>query len=239
MTDHYPGFGHFDTSEDDFSKWLPQPDFQFDPHLFGDYRESQEGLFSSAFDDSFINDALDVDFITPYNLPLSSLAQQQPTAPKKDLIAEIDAAKDADELPTTDGSELDCSKIWYVPFLCSYSSSEPLTISRERLQNCPKVQSGDFDLDALCADLQKKARCNGHGAVVAEEDFDQVIKKWLCKDKDGKQDSSGPSNSQQVDNKEMGSKCAEMVTAAVNEAVNEARERCKQANAAQKQQASA
>lgn len=52
-------------------------------------------------------------------------------------------------------------------------------MNRERLQNCPKVQSGDFDLDGLCSDLQKKAKCSGTGAVVDENDFKKVMSKYL------------------------------------------------------------
>lgn len=50
---------------------------------------------------------------------------------------------------------------------------------RETLQNCPRVQNGDFDLDGLCSDLQKKAKCSGSGAVVDEQDFQVVMKKYL------------------------------------------------------------
>lgn len=131
--------------------WLPQ-NFEFDPQLFGDYREPQENILTNGLDDSFFNDAFDVDFTTPYNLPLA--------APKKGLIAQIDAAKEADE-PATPGQFLTCNKIW------------------ETLQNCPKVQNGDFDLDGLCSDLQKKAKCSGSGAVVDEQDFQAVMKKYL------------------------------------------------------------
>jgi len=132
--------------------WLPQ-NFEFDPQLFGDYREPQENILTNGLDDSFFNDAFDVDFTTPYNLPL--------TAPKKGLIAQIDAAKEADEPTTPGGQLLTCNKIW------------------ETLQNCPKVQNGDFDLDGLCSDLQKKAKCSGSGAVVDEQDFKAVMKKYL------------------------------------------------------------
>ncbi len=45
---------------------------------------------------------------------------------------------------------------------------------------------GDFDLDGLCSDLQQKAKCDGHTAVVNEQDFDLVIKKYLCKDGESK-----------------------------------------------------
>lgn len=53
------------------------------------------------------------------------------------------------------------------------------TIYREKLQTCPRVQNGDFDLDGLCSDLQKKAKCSGTGAVVDEQDFKAVMKKYL------------------------------------------------------------
>lgn len=151
--------GHFaNAGIDDFTQWLPQSDFQFDPNLFGDYRDPQESVLSHGFNDSFFNDALDMDFITPYNLPIPT-----PTGPKKDLIAEIDAAKDADDV-TPSGQLLSCTKVW------------------ERLQNCPKVQNGDFDLDSLCSDLQRKAKCDGTTAVVDEQDFNLVMKKYLYKD---------------------------------------------------------
>lgn len=52
---------------------------------------------------------------------------------------------------------------------------------RERLQNCEKVQSGDFDLDGLCSELQKKAKCSGSGAVVEESEFHSVMRKYLGK----------------------------------------------------------
>ncbi|KAL2130307.1 hypothetical protein VTI74DRAFT_6657 [Chaetomium olivicolor] len=152
--------GHFtNPGMDDFTQWLPQTDFEFNPQLFGDYRDPQDNLLR-GFDDSFFNDALDADFITPYNLPITS-----PLAPKKDLIAQIDAAKEEDENPTPQ-KLLDCNKVW------------------EKIKSCPKAQNGDFDLDGLCADLQKKAKCDGIGPVVSEQDFNQAIKKYLCKDDD-------------------------------------------------------
>jgi AP-1-like factor len=93
---------------DDFSQWLPHTDFQFDPELFGGYRDPQENVLAQGFDDSFFNDALDMDFVTPYNLPMTS-----PPAPKKDLIAQIDAAKDEDEV--TPGPQLlKYNQVWYV-----------------------------------------------------------------------------------------------------------------------------
>lgn len=100
--------GHFaNPGIEDFTQWLPQNDFQFDPQLFGGYRDSQDNVLQ-GFDDSFFNDALDMDFITPYNLPITS-----PVMPKKDLIAQIDAAKDEDE--TVTGNQLlKYNEVWYV-----------------------------------------------------------------------------------------------------------------------------
>lgn len=54
--------------------------------------------------------------------------------------------------------------------------------NREKLQACPRVQSGDLDLDGLCSDLQKKAKCGGSGAVVDEHDFKAVMTKYLGAD---------------------------------------------------------
>lgn len=144
---------------EDFN-WLPQ-DFQFDPQLFGDYREPQENILTT-FDDTFFNEAVDMDFPTPYNLPVTG----GPGAPKKDILAEIDAAKNKDEVSSDGQLLLTCNKIW------------------EKLQNCPKVQNGDFDLDGLCSDLQKKAKCSGSGAVVEQGDFQAVMQKYLGKSDD-------------------------------------------------------
>ncbi|KAK8069746.1 bZIP transcription factor [Apiospora phragmitis] len=153
---HVGGFGSFDFSNFD---WLAnQNGGQFDPQLFGDYREPQDNILANTtFDDSFFNDAFDADFITPYNMAPS------PKVPKKNICAEIDARKeDEDTIVTTENGKLmTCTNIW------------------EKLQNCPKVQSGDIDLDGLCSDLQKKAKCGGTGAVVDETDFKAVMKKHL------------------------------------------------------------
>ncbi|KAF3761370.1 PAP1-domain-containing protein, partial [Cryphonectria parasitica EP155] len=151
-------FGHFANIDMNDMNFLANTNnFQFDPQLFGNYREPQDNVLSTGFDDSFFNDAFDIDFTTPYFAP-------SPNPPKKDLMARIDAAKNDDRtelVQTQDGQFLTCNKIWY------------------KLQNCPSVQSGDFDLDGLCSDLQKKARCSGSGAVVDETTFKDVMKKYL------------------------------------------------------------
>ncbi|KAK3941641.1 transcription factor PAP1-domain-containing protein [Diplogelasinospora grovesii] len=177
--------GHFPSVDVNDFNWLPQTNFQFDPQLFGDYREPQESILSNGFDDSFFNDALDMDFPTPYNLPLTAGSA---VSNKKDLISQIDEAKNSDDVSST-GQLLTCNKIWYgqgLPLgVNMIGDGAPLANDsrayRERLQNCPKVQNGDFDLDGLCSDLQKKAKCSGSGAVVDEKDFKTVMKKYLGK----------------------------------------------------------
>lgn len=160
--------------------WLPQNNFEFDPQLFGDYREPQNNILSSgAFDDSFFTDAFDVDFTTPYNVPVTTNAGN---LKKPGLIEQIDAAKNTDDLDSN-GNLLTCNKIWYVDAPVVVGPSELVvpsnTTNREKLQNCPKVQNGDFDLDGLCSELQKKAKCSGSGAVVDERDFKTVMRKYL------------------------------------------------------------
>jgi AP-1-like transcription factor len=163
--------------------WLAQQNGgQFDPQLFGDYREPQENILANTtFDDSFFNDALDADFFTPYNVAPS------PAVSKKSLIGNIDAEQIADDdgaSPRMLDEKLSCNKMWYVTYEPIFSTGDRCTDShdREKLQNCPKVQSGEFDLDGLCAELQKKAKCSGSGPVVAETDFDAVVNKWMGKE---------------------------------------------------------
>lgn len=109
-TDIFADLGHF--SNVDFSNdlnWLPHTDFQFDPQLFGDYREPQESVLSQGLDDSFFNNALNADFITPYNLPIAGEAAPNH---KPDILEQIDAAKCEDNVTPT-GTLLTCNKIWF------------------------------------------------------------------------------------------------------------------------------
>ncbi|KAL1875820.1 DNA-binding transcription factor yap1 [Diaporthe australafricana] len=157
MHQDFSQFANIDVNDMNFMS--STNNFQFDPQLFGGYREPQENILGNGFDDTFFNDAFDVDFTTPYFAP-------SPAQKKDDLMSRIDAAKndDATELvQTSDGQLLTCNKIW------------------EKLQSCPRVQNGDFDLDGLCSDLQKKAKCSGSGAVVDESTFKKVMQKYLGK----------------------------------------------------------
>ncbi|KAJ6787893.1 hypothetical protein PWT90_01876 [Aphanocladium album] len=139
--------------------WLAQQNGgQFDPQLFGGYREPQQSIMSNPSFDEFFNDAFDADFLTPFNTaPSSNLTK------KNNLIAEIDAKQNEDDMPAS-GKNRKAHEIW------------------DKLQECPKAQSGDFDLDGLCSELTKKAKCSGSGPVVGEVDFDTILKKYMGND---------------------------------------------------------
>jgi AP-1-like transcription factor len=163
---------------DDFTWLASQNNFQFDPQLYGDYREPQENIIAaSGLDDTFFNDAFAVDFTTPYNMAPSPVAQNK-TAP--DLVAQIDAANNGDEAGP-DGQLLTCNSIWYDSLDAEAEDIGADDSDREKLQGCQRVQNGDFDLDGLCQELQTKAKCSGNGPVVNEKDFKNVMGRYLGK----------------------------------------------------------
>lgn len=161
---------------------------QFDPQLFGDYREPQDNIIAGdAFGDSFFSDAFAVpDFTSPFNM------EPSPASHKKDLVQQIDEqqnAGDEEVVPAEDTSKLlTCNTIWYDDSQIS-SPARPPAVDllstnagfRDRLQQCPKVKEGEFDLDTLCKDLQKKAKCSETGAVVNESDFNNIMHSYSQK----------------------------------------------------------
>lgn len=154
--------------------WLAQQNGgQFDPQLFSDYREPQDNILSNPSFDDFFNDALDADFFTPYNTA--------PSPHKKTITEEIDAKQDADDEPIK--KDMNCNQLWCVP---ATPTPELVVVinnsSREKLQECPNAQNGEFDLDGLCSELTKKAKCSGVGPVVGESDFDTILRKYMGKD---------------------------------------------------------
>ena len=69
--------------------WLAQQNGgQFDPVLFGDYRDPQDNILNSNFED-FFNDAypLGQDFTSPYNTGYTAAPAHEP---KHDLMKEIE-----------------------------------------------------------------------------------------------------------------------------------------------------
>lgn len=93
--------------------WFAQQnDGQFDPQLFGDYREPQDNILSGdAFGNSFFSDAFaGPDFTSPFNI------EPSPQPAKKDLVDIIDEQNEKDDevVPAEDTSKLlSCNTIWY------------------------------------------------------------------------------------------------------------------------------
>jgi hypothetical protein len=58
-------------------------------------------------------------------------------------------------------------------------SNKSLTFLRDRLQACPKIKEGEFDIDILCKNLQMKAKSSETGAIVSESDFNEIMKLYI------------------------------------------------------------
>ncbi|CAH0016435.1 unnamed protein product [Clonostachys rhizophaga] len=177
--DTFSQFANVDFNNANNFDWLAQQNGgNFDPQLFGDYREPQESILSNPSFDELFNDSLDADFFTPYNVAPS------PALHKKNLIDEIDAQKDDFDDKIAKKADMSCNQLWYdlKPSFGSPPDGNTDKLDREKLQACPKAQNGEFDLDGLCSELTKKAKCSGNGPVVGEHDFDTLLKKYMGKD---------------------------------------------------------
>jgi AP-1-like factor len=90
---------------------------QFDPVLFGDWREPQDSILSQEFG-SYFDDAFPLPDLGSPSHNFTEVAPQP--APKKDLVSQIDQKMDEEVVPGEDQSKmLSCNKIWYVlmPFM--------------------------------------------------------------------------------------------------------------------------
>jgi len=125
----------------------------FDPVLFGDYRETQDNILSQDFG-AFFNDAYPLpDLGSPLHNYTDITADQ---APKTDLMQQVEAAKNEEVVPDTD-RPMSCNKIW------------------DRLQSMEKFRNGEIDIDNLCSELRAKAKCSEGGAVVDKKDVDKIL----------------------------------------------------------------
>jgi AP-1-like factor len=86
---------------------------QFDPQLFGDYREPQNNILTGGlYDDTFFAEAFalpEFNSSSPFNITAS------PAAPKKDLVQEIDQKLSQEEevVPGEDRTQLlTCNSMW-------------------------------------------------------------------------------------------------------------------------------
>ncbi|KAJ5784137.1 transcriptional regulator family: bZIP [Penicillium psychrosexuale] len=138
--------------------WLAhQNGGQFDPVLFGDWREPQDAVLSQDFG-SFFNEAFPLPDLGSPSHNLSEVATDA-AAPKKNLISQIDNKLEEDEVvPGEDQSQmLSCTKIW------------------DRLQSMERFRNGEIDVDNLCSELRTKARCSEGGVVVNQNDVDDIM----------------------------------------------------------------
>lgn len=91
--------------------WMAQQNGgQFDPVLFGDYRDTQNDLLSNDF---FSDAFLSQDFNTPFNMP----EELSPSEPKKDLMKQVEEQQNAggeEVVPGEPKQFLTCDKIWSV-----------------------------------------------------------------------------------------------------------------------------
>ncbi|KAL8728100.1 MAG: hypothetical protein Q9166_005625 [cf. Caloplaca sp. 2 TL-2023] len=128
--------------------WLArQNGGQFDPVLFGNYRDTQHDPFNSDFfSEAFLNQ----DFNTPFNMPED--LSPPITEPKKDLMQQVEEQKEGGNDEIVPGNP-----------------------KQDRVQQSEKAQSGEVDMDNLCSQLKAKAKCSGSGAVIEQKDVDAIL----------------------------------------------------------------
>ena len=165
--------------------WMAQQNGgQFDPVLFGDYRDPQDNILNNASFGGFFNDAFAQDFASPFNT--GEFTTSSPTL-KRDLMKEIETQgngyeDDAFHFAKVSQDEtkrpINCEKLWSVSarggekFLnCKTDGTQ----CRDRMQGSEKVQSGEIDINDLCAQLKAKAKCNGSEAVIDEKDMNDIL----------------------------------------------------------------
>ncbi|KAL4874099.1 hypothetical protein BDV12DRAFT_2111 [Aspergillus spectabilis] len=128
---------------------------QFDPLLFGDWREPQDAILSQDFN-TFFDDAFPLPDLGSPSHNLSELGGQ--AQPKKSILEVMDNKMDEEVVPGEDKTKmLSCTKIW------------------DRLQSMEKFRNGEIDVDNLCSELRTKARCSEGGVVVNQSDVDDII----------------------------------------------------------------
>ncbi|KAF2110708.1 AP1-like transcription factor-like protein [Lophiotrema nucula] len=131
---------------------------QFDPSLFGDYRDTNNAIVGDGdFTGGFFNDAfLNTDFGSPFHFG------DTPAIQKPNPLEEIERLQDGDEevVPGEDINQmLNCHKIW------------------DKLSNRADFKDGSIDIDNLCSELRAKARCSESGVVVDHKDVEAALKR--------------------------------------------------------------
>ncbi|KAG9189147.1 hypothetical protein G6011_06015 [Alternaria panax] len=137
---------------------------QFDPALFGEYRDTQNAIVGDGndFTNGFFNDAfLNTGYGSPFHFG------DTPAVQKTNPLEDIERIQDGEDevVPGEDvNSLLNCHKIW------------------DKLSSRPDFKDGTIDIDNLCSELRAKARCSESGVVVDHKDVEAALKR-LPKDK--------------------------------------------------------
>ncbi|KAH0065839.1 PAP1-domain-containing protein, partial [Aureobasidium melanogenum] len=162
--------------------WLAtQNGGQFDPVLFGDYRESQDAIVGDGdFNSGFFEAAFPYDLNTPFAVTdFSSPKTAQQNSASANLLAEVEKCREGGDddiyLPKQESQQIQPSQ------------NEMSLKSAEQMLNCNTIWSqlqsnqdfkeGKFDLDNLCAELRAKAKCSESGVTVPSEYVDAAFKK--------------------------------------------------------------
>ncbi|KAB8346161.1 hypothetical protein FH972_023207 [Carpinus fangiana] len=144
--------------------WLAtQNGGQFDPVLFGDYRESQaavvgEGDFSGGFFEESLpfpdyNDSFNFNMSTPQTVPA-------PIQSKPSLLDQVAASREGDDAE-------DAKKLHE---RCTQQKGD----EQKAMMTAHKI-CGDFDIDSLCTELSAKARCTESGVAVPKQDVEAAL----------------------------------------------------------------
>ncbi|KAI5199926.1 PAP1-domain-containing protein [Aureobasidium subglaciale] len=181
--------------------WLAtQNGGQFDPVLFGDYRESQDAIVGDGdFNSGFFEAAFPYDLNTPFAMnDFSSPKPAKQTSASANLLAEVEKCREGGDddvyLPQQVSGQptqqqmnemslkaaekmLNCNTIWCVDPLVDEPHNNTNTVSRSQLQSNQDFKDGKFDLDNLCAELRAKAKCSESGVTVRSEYVDAAFKK--------------------------------------------------------------
>ncbi|KAH8730776.1 transcription factor PAP1-domain-containing protein [Phaeosphaeriaceae sp. PMI808] len=131
---------------------------QFDPTLFGEYRDTQTAIVGDGdFTGGFFNDAfLNAGYGSPFHFG------DTPAVQKSNPLEEIEHLQDGEDevVPGDDiNAMLNCHKIW------------------DKLSSRPEFKDGSIDIDNLCSELRAKARCSESGVVVDHKDVEAAFKR--------------------------------------------------------------
>jgi len=163
--------------------WMAQQNGgRFDPMLFGDYRDPQDAIINNDFG-GFFDEAFLLPDFGSFGSPFTTGDIASP-APKRDLMKEIEDKQNEeveDVVPVKKTSQLlTCNKIWSVHSVQPVVGSEiadHVRWRRDRLQSNPAYQSGELDVDNLCAELKAKAICSQTGLVVDQKEVDDLLNR--------------------------------------------------------------